>query len=417
MRFLFVSGLAAATIASGIGAASASQVEDRLRQGVIERDRPAYTARGIRAGSFLLYPALDLSLAYDDNIFATDGNEVDDFVFETRPQLAFESNFPRHAVYGRVDLKNLTYFDQGSEDRTDYFLGGGTRVDIKRQTNWNTDVEWQRDHEDRGSPDAVGLALDPVTFRRTQITSELRHRPGRLDLTGGGLYQRYTFDNVDLLGGGVQNNEDRDRSLYGGYGRVGYELSPGYELFVLGLYSTIDYDQSFDDNGFNRDSNGYQFEGGARFELTNVIAGEASVGYLNRNYADPRLETVSGVSTEVDVQWYVSRLTTIHFGASRRVQETTIFGASGYLETAFETGVDHELLRNIILSAYFRYGMRDYRGISREDDQVDVTGRVLYLINRNFSLAAEYRHQDRNSNVPGEDFGRNVAMLTLRAQI
>lgn len=416
MKTFQKTGLAVSALALGMATAYA-QPEERLRQGVLDRDRPAYAARGARIGSFLVYPAVDLSMIYDDNIFATDGGEVDDLIFQANPEIAVESNFPRHSLNFRAEVLKQSYIDEASENRTDYFLGAGARVDIRRAVNFNVEAEYQKDTEDRGSPDVLGLAEEPVDYRRFEVVPELRYRPGRFTGSIGAVIQGFDFDDAPLVGGAIQNNDDRDRNLYGAFGRAAYELSPGYEVFAVGLFSTIDYDQALDDNGFNRDSDGYQFDAGARFEVTNVVAGEVSVGYLSRNYDDPALATVEGVSTEIDFEWYVSRLTTILLGGSRRVQETTIFGASGYLETAVDAGVDHELMRNLILSANVRFSNRSYEGIARDDDQYEISARALYLINRNLSLAGEYRHINRDSTVAGEDYGRNVVFLTLRLQV
>jgi hypothetical protein len=41
----------------------------------------------------------------------------------------------------------------------------------------------------------------------------------------------------------------------------------------------------------------------------------------------------------------------------------------------------------------------------------------LYLLNRNLSVAAEYRYENRDSTAVGEDYARNVVELTLRGQI
>lgn len=417
MRLAIKSILISTIFVLGATAAFAQEPQERLRQGVLERDRPQYTARGVRAGGFLLYPALNISGVYDSNIFATDTGKEGSFIVEERPELVVESNFPRHALYGRAELRNLNYINHSSEDRTNYYLNAGGRFDIVRTTNIHGEVEFQEDSEDRGSPDAIGFAAEPVEFTRLQVLGEVRHRPGRLSLDGGAIYQDYSFDNVPLVGGGFQNNKDRSREVFGGYGRVGYQISPGYEVFLLGLYSHIDYDLPLDDNGFNRDSNGYQVEGGVRLELTNVIAGDVSVGYFNRDYDDPLLQTINGVSTEVNVEWYASRLTTVRVGGSRRVQETTITAASGYIETGFDAAIDHELLRNLIITVFGRYQNRDYEGIPRDDDEVIASVRGLYLINRNLSVLAEYRFENRDSTAPGQDYSKNIVRVSIRAQI
>ncbi len=421
-----VSKMAIAAVAVALTSTSAfAQTEERLRQGVQDRDRPAFQAVGVRLGSFLVYPAVDLSVVFDDNLFADD-TDTDDFFFRVSPELLVESNFPRHALNFQADLNNDTYFDESSEDRTEYGLRSTGRLDITEGMSFRGDVSFEDRREDRGSADAVGEAADPVEFTRFQGTGELSYRPGRGRVSVGGTYQVLDFDDVALIGGGEQNNDDRDRDVYSVFGRVGYEVSPGYEVFALGLYGQTDYDDALDDNGVNRDSDLYTIEGGTRFELTNVVAGEVSAGYTEEDFDDPTLVTVDGIAVNADIEWYVTRLTTILLGASRRVQETTITGddgtgtivpASGFINTVIDVGVDHELMRNVILSAGFRYDNRDYDGIVREDDQYEADVRAIYLLNRNLSLAAEYRFERRDSSESAEDFSRNVVGLTLRAQL
>lgn len=415
-------------IAAALALSSTSafaQTEDRLRQGVQDRDRPAFQAVGVRLGSFLVYPAVDLSVIFDDNLFA-DGTDTDDFFFRVSPEVKVESNFPRHALNLQADLNNDTYFDQNSEDRTEFGFGATGRLDITEGTSFRADVQYEDRREDRGSPDAVGAAADPVQFSRFQGTGELSYRPGRARISVGGTYEMLDFDDVGLIGGGVQNNDDRDRDVYSVFGRLGYEVSPGYEVFALGLYGQTDYDSTLDDNGVNRDSDLYTVEGGARFEITNVIAGEASVGFTSETFDDVSLVDVEGVSANAEIEWYVTQLTTIVLAASRRAQETTITGfnsvgapavASGYINTVIDLGVDHELMRNVILSAGGRYDRRDYDGIVRQDDTFEADVRAIYLLNRNLSIAAEYRYQRRDSNVSSEDFSRNIVGITLRAQL
>ena len=57
-----------------------------------------YDPLGIRAGPFLIYPSLNVSEAYNDNVFATDNDTDDDFITLISPQLRAESNFSRHSL-------------------------------------------------------------------------------------------------------------------------------------------------------------------------------------------------------------------------------------------------------------------------------------------------------------------------------
>ena len=49
-----------------------------------------YEPLGIRAGSFLIFPSLNVSEIYDDNVFASDNNTDDDLITVISPQVRVE---------------------------------------------------------------------------------------------------------------------------------------------------------------------------------------------------------------------------------------------------------------------------------------------------------------------------------------
>jgi len=64
-------------------------------------------------------------------------------------------------------------------------------------------------------------------------------------------------------------------------------------------------------------------------------------------------------------------LTTVNLSASRSVQEPVDITASGYLSSNVGIRVDHELFRNILLSARAGYGQDLYKGASRTDNRAN----------------------------------------------
>ena len=91
------------------------------------------------------------------------------------------------------------------------------------------------------------------------------------------------------------------------------------------------------------------------------------------------------------------------------------FDSSGYLQTAIKLTAEHELLRNVLLSAYVAYVNSDFQGISRTDDQYETNVEGRYLLNRNLSLNADLTYTKRDSNVIGVSYDRVVGMLALKA--
>lgn len=71
--------IALGTAFLAIGAFEANAEEELRDTGVLNRARPDYDAPGVPAGGFTLFPSLTVAVGSDDNLFATEAFEVDDF--------------------------------------------------------------------------------------------------------------------------------------------------------------------------------------------------------------------------------------------------------------------------------------------------------------------------------------------------
>lgn len=111
--------------------------------------------------------------------------------------------------------------------------------------------------------------------------------------------------------------------------------------------------------------------------------------------------------------WNVTRLTTVTATIDRSVEATTVAGASSRFDTLGEVQVDHELLRNLIVSAKAGYLNSDFDGTSREDDRYNVGLSADYYLTQGVKLSASATRDERDSNVPGGDFTRDVVLLRL----
>jgi hypothetical protein len=94
----------------------------------------------------------------------------------------------------------------------------------------------------------------------------------------------------------------------------------------------------------------------------------------------------------------ITQLTTLEFSGGRTVDSTTIVGASGIDVTNFGVSGDHELSRNLILSADLEYTNEDFEGIDREDDiwLLEIGGE--YKMNRYLRVNLGYRLRDRDTS-------------------
>ena len=108
--------------------------------------------------------------------------------------------------------------------------------------------------------------------------------------------------------------------------------------------------------------------------------------------------------------------TTVFGRASRRDLATSTSSGSSKTQTTAGLEVQQELRRNLLLGVDVQYLNDDFNDIDRNDDRVKAAMGLEYLMNRNVSLVADLRHEQRWSNVNGEDFSRNLVTLGLRTR-
>jgi hypothetical protein len=416
---------AAAILASGLAVQSASaqgvgQTDPNYGylgrgEGVKDRQRPAYDAIGFDMGGFRLFPAFTLGVGFDDNVTAAPSSELDSVTISPIGELELVSEWSRHFLGLQLVTDNIYYKNDGleEEDKNDFLVSGTGRLDVSSRTRLDGNLSYGILTEDRGSANTPGAAAEPVDFNRFDASVGIGHRFNRLGVGAGFRFTDFDYDNVSLIGGGTGNQDQRDRKVLQYRAEAGYEFSPGYEAIVRGTYNTREYDTQF--MGVNRDSDGYEFGAGMRFELTKLIAGEVFAGYLEQDY--DALADIDGVSYGIDLEWYITQLTTISVYGKREVEETTGAVSSGYLVTRAGANVDHELLRNLILSAGFGWENNDYEGSARDDDILTGSIGAEYLMNRNIHLGFGYTYKERDSNITTLDYDRNRVGASLRFQM
>ncbi len=135
--------------------------------------------------------------------------------------------------------------------------------------------------------------------------------------------------------------------------------------------------------------------------ITSKVDGEVYIGYLAQNFDDPRLSTADGLSFGADLLWNVDGLTSVRGSVARSVEETIVTEASSFLQTSVSLGVEHELLRNVLLGASINYANQNYQDFGRVDNiyGVNLTGK--YLLNRYLATSVNIGYTKKTSNAIG----------------
>ena len=391
----FLTGAAATALLS----ATYSEAQAQQRNvGVLERPRPDYEAVGARFGSFRVFPKVTGSVFYDSNIFATETNEDADTFFLVQPEVNVTSDWSRHALEAHARAVFTRYVENDQENADDYVVGTSGRLDVLRSTRILGGAEYSNLTEARTATNTVRGLQEPVQYDLTRAYVEGQHDFVDLRLRGRVEYREFDYKNgVDLLNQPVLL-QDRDREILDVIVRGGYAVSPDTSFFVEVAHNTRKYRLKPPVVAQDRDSDGYEVTAGANFQITQLIAGEVQAGYLRQKYDASSLDNVEGFAMQADVDWFVTQLTTLGFTAIRTIDDPADFRAAGLVSTQAAVTVDHELLRNVILSGRLRYEDAQYKGIDREDKVWGASVNGTYLLNRRVGLSGGYAYLKQESN-------------------
>tara|TARA_R110002020_G_scaffold309301_2_gene525270 strand:+ start:99795 stop:101081 length:1287 start_codon:yes stop_codon:yes gene_type:complete len=368
---------------------------------VLDRRQPAYDPEPIRLGAFLVNSNLSGSATYTDNVQATQNNKISDTIVRIGAQVAARTNWNVHEIGADVSAYRSEYLDIGDESANDLRARLRGRLDVNRNVSVGAAVFAQDIVEARTDlANAVGLNA-PIKYTRMGGSVEVNYQSDRFRWNNSVEVSEENYKDGRQAGTGIIIDQDyRDNTVTSVRSRLSYALSPNVAVYTQGTLRELSYDQEQLLTGAlrSRDSSGYTVAVGVDFELNALVRGDVNVGYLSEKKDDPYFQDVDGVSVDGRVQWFPTRLTTVGFNAGRRVVDIGVFESPSALQTTYGARVDHELRRNIILSAAADFSKYDYQEIDRTDDVADYSLTAAYKMNRKVHLETFVRHLKRETS-------------------
>lgn len=355
---------------------------------VRDRDRPEFDTEGRRVGAFVLRASLDLAVTSSDNIFAADeASELDDIIYSVTPSASLSSDWSRHALAIDGSLTSRTHDEWDSEDGESYYARAAGRFDIGDSTALRGSTRISHQVTPRTDPDVPETGA-PVEYDRTDVGAGIEHRFARMTVAFDVGRSEYEYD-------GAQADRDNEQTTLNG--RLDWEVSPRLGFFARASADEREYEPAYS----NRDSDNRTYMAGVTVN-TDLMRGEVSVGQFERDYTDPAIGTLDGVAVAGELEWYVTQLTTLTFTARRDANDQiSANDRLPYITTEYGARIDHELRRNIILTASARLGERDFEVANpdpRHDDYSEAEIGADWLLNRQAAVRFRYERDEVNSS-------------------
>ena len=396
------------------------QLQTDLSMSIFTRKQSEYDPLNIKLGSLLIEPSVSSSYGYTDNIYETDGNEIDSALFLKGAGLKITSDLPRHLIESEIIIKDADFIDVKSENYRDYMLYAGGRIDVASRFSIPLALKYSKEHVERNDiEDTDGVT--PTLFYVSGVETGFKYLGGTIGLLYKVSAFETNYDNNFLSNGTLINNQDRNRFELSHSLTINTAESGKIAPFIFGNFKEVNYSTSVDDFGIDRDSSGWIAGLGSKISFSGLSSSTFKYGKMSRDFDDPSLKTVYEPFYGIDLNWEPTTLLGLNLSGQRFIDESGLSNASASVNSSVELKAVYELAPNIYLYPEIKYLIKDYQSTdNREVERINTGLKMTYKMNRNIWGAASYENsvqdEKRDGFVPS-NADVNKILLSLKLQL
>jgi hypothetical protein len=383
---------------------------------VQSRARPAYEPLGIHINTSTIRPMLGMSVGYDNNIFGGPSHRGA-WEIATQPSVlaSTENSIGSAGLY--LSANDVHYLGVPSQHRSDgsAFLGGTINLGRDKLT---LGAGYLSQHEDRTALDALP-SDQPVAFTVANFRASYDAAFGRFTATPAIELNQFQFANTTIFGHPV-SEAGRDRTSVQGGVTLRYGWMSGRDLLWVNRLVDTRYDHPSVGRTSN-DSDAWQTLFGVDYDDDTVWRYRLLGGVEYRQAAASTASQITGIA-EAEIIWSPTGMTTLHASAFRGVEDAAQTGLSNFTYTSARLRVDHELLRNVLLTASATVRQATFNQTGGQQLGFGFDTGASWLINRNLRLSLTYDFADvRNAHLPvgtvAGDYTRSLTLLAVRVAL
>ena len=374
---------------------------------VQSRLRPAYEPPGVRVGNFIIRPEATESFGFNSNVAGLSKGYSGSPELETRAAVSADSDWSIHGINAFANVDQLRYFDQPTQNQTNWQAGIGGHYDLGRDQ-----ITAVYTHSNLNqSPlniDSFGIST-PVPYQTDDVRLGYTTMFGRYSFTPNFEFTAFRFG--DEVANGVTTSQSfRNRDLFQGGLTMRYELAERRDVVVVLNGFDNDYTGAPPPGQPVRDSTGFDILAGLDYLYSGALRFRVLGGYEYRTFESPQLKTQAAPVAQASVIWTPTGLTTVTATATRAIEDSSDEFTVGYTFNTARITVDHELYRNVILEAVGSVQNADYAQNFGIQTIYGAGASATWLINRNLRLIGSYAFA--RSTATGEIAGAGTAAVS-----
>ncbi len=229
------------------------------------------------------------------------------------------------------------------------------------------------------------------------------------------MTQERTYEGVVQADGTVVSNRDRNVRSTEETARLAWTFKPTFIGFAEAGLNQRRFEAVSSVDGIRRDSDGQRYRLGVGFGNTSqVLRGEASVGYGRQSPIDRRLAAADGMVIDANLAWRMSGLTAVLLRASTDIVETTSLSASGGVNRRGQVEVRHAFMRPLIGSAFAGFSTTSYQGIVINENLTEMGLGLEYYLAPEAVIYGRYQHTALRTNAQSGDWDADEVRVGLR---
>jgi hypothetical protein len=379
-------------------------------------DLDPFVPLGIRLGSFLLFPEMDVGADLTNNVLDTKFDTRSDWGPEIKPRVRLDSDWGRHYLGFEANADRLWYTEFPIADTKNYQLLGRGRLDVMSRTHVSAEIEKSHIQQNSSSITLTDIVNANTALDEQHAAATLDHTFNRLNLKFTGTVADYDYaDDTDPgLSGGVPLSDINDYRDTIGTLRSTYEFQSSWAGFVETAINERVYREPITVAGIRRGSTGFITQAGVNLRLNGTIFGEIAAGWGEQQPIEDSLDTIKGPVVNGDLIWMPTPMTKLEFLARTEINETSFEDSAGAVDHFFELSLQHAFFRYLVLGVYGSYEVADFASDPQIDRRTKFGATGQYYFNPTMSVYASYEHTDFSSTDPGSGFNEDEFWVGLK---
>jgi len=368
-------------VAQNPPAPQATGAERVNRDEAAERDA-AFGQLGIRAGSFVLLPAISGTVEYTDDSAAS----TPELLSRLLAELTIRTDTEGYGIEARIAGTMQTPLDGGGDPvpALDTALTG--YVDLPGAMRGTLDLGFRIGPEGTASAELSDTASVAPTVQGLSVAFTIERNAGLIGLALRGAIERTAYGGATPVGLG------RSNTLYAATLRASLDSGAILQPFAeLTGYRRI-YDETLDASGNRRSAWGGEALLGVAIDAGRGLTGRLAAGYTLEAPDDADLPDVEGLVLRGHLALAVDALTEITFAAATGIEPSALAGSAGSVTYDADLDVTHDLLRNLSLSGGLGLRGQVYSGPGTDVWRAEARAGLAWQISRYaaLELAAAY---------------------------